>query len=185
MFQHFLKSIEQYGSFSETDKQLLTGHLRPITIKKGEFVLEQGRVSQAGYFVNKGSFRHYRDLDGFTELTINLFIENDWVLDHTSFTSQNPSLNNIQAHEDCELLELSMQSMHELIAMTPSFFRLGKILEVPRNEEKLQLKTPEERYIDLMNEKPELIQRFPLKHIASYLAMTPETLSRVRAKVKF
>lgn len=185
MLKQFLKSIEQFGSFSEADQKLITEQLKPINLEKGTFILEQGRTCQSAYFVNKGSLRHYRDLDGYSEVTINLFIENNWVLDHTSFTSQSKSTNNIQAYEDCELLELSMQSMHELVALSPAFFRLGKILEPPRNEEKLQLKTPEERYIDLMNEKPELIQRFPLKHIASYLGMTPETLSRVRAKVKF
>lgn len=185
MFEQFLQSIEQFGSFSETDQKLLTGLLKRVSIKKGEFVLEQGDISQTAYFVNKGSLRHYRDLDGYAELTVNLFLENDWVLDHASFTGQNSTPNNIQAFEDCELLELSMHSMHELIAISPSFFRLGKILDPPRNEVDLQLKTPEERYIDLMNNKPEFIQRFPLKHIASYLAMTPETLSRVRSKAKF
>lgn len=185
MFQHFLKSIEQFGDFSEADQKLLVDRLQERSLKKGEFLLKQGEISQSVFFTSKGSLRHYRDLDGYAELTVNLFLENDWVLDHASFTGQNPTPNTIQAFEDCVLFELSMHSIHELIAISPSFFRLGKILDPPRNETDLQLKTPEERYIDLMKNKPELIQRFPLKHIASYLAMTPETLSRVRAKAKF
>lgn len=185
MFQQFLLSIEQFGSFSETDQKLLIGFLVKRTVNKNELILKQGDTSQSAYFVNRGSLRHFRDLDGYTELTVSLFLENDWVLDHSSFTGQSPSPNNIRACEDCELLELSMHSMHKLISASPSFFRLGKILDPPRNEADLQLKTPEDRYIDLMNERPEFIQRFPLKHIASYLGITPETLSRVRSKVKF
>lgn len=185
MYQQFLKSIAQFGDFSEADQKLLVDRLQEKNLKKGEVLLKQGDVSQSAFFVSKGCLRHFRDVDGYTEITLNLFLENDWVLDHSSFTGQNPSQNKIEAFENCELLELSMHVMHELIAMSPSFFKLGKILEPSGGMADLPLKTPEEKYINLMNKRPELIQRFPLKHIASLLGMTPETLSRVRAKTKF
>jgi len=185
MFQQLLKSIEQFGTFSESDQNLLTDLLIKRDFSKGDFVLRQGNTCRSAFFVNKGSLRHFRDVDGYTELTVNLFIEYDWVLDHKSFTGQVKSSNHIRVFEDCELLELTIDAMHKLIALSPSFFRLGKILDPPRNESDIQLLTPEERYSNLINEAPQLIQRFPLKYIASYLNMTPETLSRVRAKTKF
>lgn len=185
MFRQVIEAIENFGNFSSEEQDLLTAEFRHHHIKKDQFILNPGEVCQSIWFVNKGALRHYRDLDGFSEVTVNLFMENSWVLDHHSFTAQKPSENHIQAIEDCELLEISMHSLHHLIKVSPSFFRLGKILEIPRNEPDLHIKKPEDRYLELMERSPELIQRFPLKHIASYLGMTPETLSRVRAKVKF
>ncbi|MFY0593380.1 Crp/Fnr family transcriptional regulator [Roseivirga sp.] len=182
MFENFLESVTNYGHFTKGEQEMLCDVLKPQSVKKGELLLKQGDVSRTTYFIQQGSVRHYRDIDGFSEMTANLFIEGDWVLDHKSFTSQKPSANHIQAFEDCELLEFSMNSMHELISKSPSFFRLGKILDNPRNLDDLKLMSPEERYNQLMETNPRLIQRFPLKHIASYLNMTPETLSRVRAK---
>ncbi len=182
MFQQILESIKQFGSFSKEEQNVLIAHLEIRALKKNEFVLKTGAVSQHIYFVNKGSLRHFKSLDGYTEHTKNLFLENDWVLDRSSFTSQKPSEYCIQACEDCELLSLHMKKAHELIAKSPSFFRLGKVLEESNEYENLN--SPQEKYLKLMNDCPEIIQRFPLKHIASYLGMTPETLSRVRAKVK-
>lgn len=112
-------------------------------------------------------------------------MENDFALDQSSFTSQKPSLFNMQALEDCELIELTVQSLHSLITMSPTFFALGKILDANTRANYAHLKTPEEKYLALIQNRPQVIQRFPLKYIASYLNMTPETLSRVRGKVKF
>ncbi|OEK06647.1 Crp/Fnr family transcriptional regulator [Roseivirga misakiensis] len=182
MFEQVLKSIEKFGSFSELEQKMLCDVMAKRTVRKGEFLLRQGDISRTTYFINQGSIRHFRDIDGFNELTVNLFTEGDWVLDHKSFTSQKPSKNHIQAFEDCELIEFGMDAMHELISKSPSFFRLGKILDSPRSLDDLKLLSPEEKYAQLLTTAPQLLQKFPLKHIASYLHMTPETLSRVRAK---
>ena len=185
MFQQVCLAIESFGSFTPEEQEALSKEFQHRIIDKGQFILSSGEVCQSIWFVNKGALRHYRDLDGFSEVTINLFHEDHWVLDHHSFTAQKPSKNYIQAVEECELLEISIHALHQLIETSPSFFKLGKILEIPRNEPELHTKKPENRYLELMENSPELIQRFPLKYIASYLGMTPETLSRVRAKVKF
>jgi CRP-like cAMP-binding protein len=154
-------------------------------IKKNAIVQGEGEICQSFYFVESGSLRQFKDVDGFIEQTINLYLENDFVFDQSSFTSQKPSLFNIQALEDCELIELTVQSVHSLITLSPTFFALGKILDANAHMNYAQLKSPEEKYLALMQNRPQVTQRFPLKHIASYLNMTPETLSRVRAKVKF
>jgi CRP-like cAMP-binding protein len=185
MSRNFLERIQQYGSFSEDDETLISQFLIRKSIKKNELVQAEGEVCQSCYFVESGSLRQFKDVDGFTQQTINLFLENDFVLDQSSFTSQKPSLFNVQALEDCELIELTIHSIHSLITMSPTFFALGKILDANTHMNYAHLKSPEEKYLALIQNRPQVIQRFPLKYIASYLGMTPETLSRVRAKVKF
>ncbi|MBO3699623.1 Crp/Fnr family transcriptional regulator [Roseivirga sp. E12] len=184
MYQSFLKSIKKVGNFSQEQLDQITDRIEVRTLKRNDFLLKEGTTSQSLYFLNSGSLRHYKDIDGYSELTINLFIEGDWVLDHHSFVGQRPSENNIQAFEDSTVLELPMHVLHDLIAKSPSFFMLGKILENAEPTKEESIKSPEDKYRTLMENSPQIIQRFPLKHIASYLGMTPETLSRVRSKIK-
>lgn len=166
------------------EQKQITDRIMVRTVKKNDFIQTEGEKCQSLFFLNSGSARQYKDMDGFSELTINLFTEGDWVLDHHSFVGQKISENHIQAFEDTELFELSLDTVHELIGTSPSFFQLGKILENTDSSKEESIKSPEERYSSLLENNPKIIQRFPLKHIASYLGMTPETLSRVRAKIR-
>jgi CRP-like cAMP-binding protein len=104
------------------------------------------------------------------------------MLDYKSFTSQQPSLSIIQATEDSEVFELGVYDLHHLIRISDAFFQIGRIFQFALEQQGLQLQipAPKERYTFLLRTKPQVIQRFPLKYIASYLGMTPETLSRVR-----
>lgn len=184
MFSRLLKSIQSFGILSSEDQKQITDRVEVRELKRGDFLLKQGDRCQSIYFVNSGSLRHFKDIDGYSELTINLFVEGNWVIDHHSFVGQRPSENYIQAFENSTILELSMHALHDLIGKSPSFFMMGKVLENAEPTKEESIKSPEEKYRSLLNESPEIIQRFPLKHIASYLGMTPETLSRVRSKIK-
>jgi len=174
-----------FGSFSETEVNLFTERLQTMDIQKNDTLLEIGEVCQAIYFVVSGSFRQYHTNSEYVDINKLLYIENNWVLEHKSFTGQKPSDNKIQAFEDSKVLKISMDDIHELIGLSPSFFKLGKILEIVADNKYQQnnLISPEAKYLTLLEECPRLLQIFPLKHIASYLGITPETLSRVRKKI--
>jgi CRP-like cAMP-binding protein len=104
------------------------------------------------------------------------------VLDYKSFTAQKPSSSNIEAMEDSQVFELSVHDLHKLIKTSDVFFQVGRILQygIEQQVAQVQNSTPKDRYICLLANRPQVIQRFPLKFIASYLGMAPETLSRVR-----
>jgi len=185
MFEQVLQSIRKLGSFSEQEFDIFSKKLKVKNVEKDSFLLKQGKVCQSFCFINNGSLRQFFLTDDNSELTLNLFTENDWAFDYQSFTSQNPSTNYIQAFEDAEVFELDIHSFHELILQSQSFFKIGKLLEAGLLNDHLynSISSPEEKYVSLLEKKPHWIQKFPLKYIASYLRMTPETLSRVRRKI--
>jgi len=185
MHQQVTQAIQSIADFSESDISMIIERVSLVNLQEGSYLLETNQVCSAFYFVNSGSLRHFYQTKALEEVNVDLAITGDWILDHQSFTARKPSTNNIVAFEDSTVIELSIHSLHELIGLSPSFFRLGIILEkASSNPYHADIKaTPEEKYLKLLSVKPQLLQKFPLKQIASYLGITPETLSRVRRKI--
>ncbi|WDF54377.1 Crp/Fnr family transcriptional regulator [Mucilaginibacter sp. KACC 22063] len=185
MFEQVKASLLGFGNFSEQELAEITARLKRVMICKGGMLINEGDICQQFYYVSSGSFRQYYMLEHAEETTLNLHITGDWIVEHQSFMSQSPSCTIIQAVQDSEVFELSIYYFHELIRISPSYFRLGHILEQSTQVQAYRQNrlSPEEKYTLLLNNKPQIIQQFPLKHIASFLGITPETLSRVRRKV--
>lgn len=182
VFQSFKRTMNSLGKFSGKELDMVATHLKILAFPKGHRVISEGKVCQAIYFVQRGSFRHYQVTEKGEDLTQNLYVENDWMLEYKSFTSQQPSASIIEATENSEVLELGVYDLHKLMKLSDAFFQMARIFQyaVKHQETNIQTATPQERYRHLLATKPVIIQRFPLKYIASYLNMAPETLSRVR-----
>jgi CRP-like cAMP-binding protein len=181
MFRNLEIALQEFVRLTNQEQQLFESKLQAIECSKNETLLKAGETCKAIWFVNEGAFRQM-DAD---DNVINLFTKNEWMLDNKSFTAQKPAVHTIVATEDSELFCLTVHAMHELIQGSPVFFQLGKLLEAGFMNLKYQNNrlTPEEKYELLLREKPQYIQLFPAKTIASFLGIAPETLSRVRRKL--
>lgn len=179
MINDILKSI---GRFSHEDLTIFNKHLIKNSFRKNEILLNEGTICTKAWFILTGAVYQfkYADID---ENVFDLHCVNDWFLGHSSFVTQKPSTTIIKAFSDCEVLEINIDSIHQLIAQSPAFLQLGKILDtaVSRAHYFDNPLTPYEKYDYLMKTKPQLLQNFPLTIIASYLKITRETLSRVRS----
>ncbi len=188
MYKAALASIQAICGFSSAELDMIAGIMQQVHLPAGEFLLKKGETSLIMYYLHKGSARHYYihetdDIDN--DVTIGLYTPGAWITDHFSFTSRQSSRNNIVAFEDCELAALHVEGVHKLIATSQVFLKLGMMLnKVQLTHHSQSLLSAEERYLDLLNNNPQIIQAFPLKYIASYLRITPETISRIRSRIK-
>ena len=169
MFHRVKESIRGLGDFSEQELSQVTGRLKWLKLKKGSCIISEGQVCQKFIYVDRGSFRHYKLLENGREAVLNLFVESDWVCEYKSFTTQKPAETIIQAAENSEIFELSVGDFHELVKTSDSFFRVGRIFEqaIQNQDYQNNRMSPEEKYELLLSTKPQIIQKFALKNIAS------------------
>jgi len=185
MYQEVIASIQSFGSFSEKDLSFFESKLTARTVLKSDLILKEGALCQAIYFIIDGSCIHLLPSANGTDTVVNLYTKRSWLTDYQSFTSQKPAIAFIQAFEDCQLAVLGINVLHELIQYSPIFFKAGRLLEMMQYTDITALNlSPEERYRDLLERRPELLQTFPLKTLASYLRIAPETLSRIRKRIR-
>ena len=183
--QTFLhKCLERIGLFTWSELEDILAHCTFNEIKKDGYLLKRGEVCNAINFLIQGAAYQYQDVEG-TEIIIELYADYDCVVSPSSLFFKKPSEEGIKAFKDCQLLTLTIKSIHELIGKSPVYFQLGKILQPGWFRVAFfdQAMSPQEKYKYVLENKPQLIQTFPLKFLASYLKITPETLSRVRASV--
>ncbi len=187
-FASIRKYISNFLSFTEEDWAVHQKALVRRWIKKGEYLLTEGQVCNHVSFINQGFFRTYNMVRD-EERTQFLAFEHEYITDYCSFVTRQPTRDNIIAMEDAEVLQLDHASMHAAFEKYPVWQKFGRLIAeyvfvmVSFRSQDLLFKTPEELYLQLMQEKPHILDRVPLKYIASYLGITPEALSRIRKRV--
>jgi CRP-like cAMP-binding protein len=161
----------------------------PVNIKKNNDLQPIGHTCKTIYFINKGAARIYYYKDG-NDITECFVFENNILARVESLFTGRPSQKAIEIIEDAELIAINATTLFKLYDSFPDIERLfRKIFEAAyvdtvNRVESIQFHTAEERYLALLNEMPEVLQRVPLKHIASYLGITQVSLSRIRATLK-
>jgi len=157
-------------------------------VLKGEYIVNIGERCSDMCFIEKGLLRGYYFDDG-KEITSWFAQEEEFASCFYSFIANTPSFENIQALENCELTLISSTALQELYQKFPETERVGRIivenyyLKFEERFLNLQFKTAKERYQNLILSKPSLLQRASLGQIATYLGISQETLSRIRAEL--
>ncbi len=179
-------NFNKYARISETDFALIEQYTSRRFVKKRKALLMEGDTSRYIYFVEKGALRSYAiDKDG-TEHVLQLVVEGHWIGDLSSFVSQSPGNINIEAIEDSEVLLLPHHDLELLYEQIPQMERNFRQLyqrayvALQQRYNATQSEHADERYRQLIKEHPHIAARIPLIYIASYLGITPESLSRIR-----
>lgn len=185
-----LSSISKQISLTADETAFFTSLLRSKKLAAGELLLREGQVCRYESFITRGCFRtYYADAAG-DEHTIDFLIEEWWASDLYSLFTQTPSRYHIRAMEESEILQISRHNLEILYRRAPKFERFFRLLFqnayiAQREQMNAALSTrAEERYRLFLEKKPYAEKRFQQKHIASWLGITPQFLSRLRKKMK-
>ena len=176
---------EHYCKISEESILLLASILDPIKIRKGINIVSENEICKYIYYIKKGLLRQYYIKNG-KEVTEHIAHEGNVVICIESFFKQEPSRLMVQSLEPSVVYGIPYKGLDEITKQSYEICKLKfaileqSLINSQIKADILRFETAHERYTRTLNTEPEIIKRAPLHHVASYLQMTPETLSRVR-----
>jgi CRP-like cAMP-binding protein len=184
-----LANVSKHITLEKVEVDYFTSLIHPKEISRKDFILKEGDLCDTINYVQSGVLRaYYRDKE--SNDNIIMFALNDWwITDMYSFVSQQPAMLHIDAIEDSIIIQLRKEDLERLYIEVPKFEKFFRIImqnsyvrEQLRVIQNLSLPA-EERYLNFLTKYPQIVQRVPLKQIASYLGITPEFLSVIRKKI--
>ncbi len=189
MHQRIIENVTQRIDLTEEEQNLFVGQLQTKNIRRRQYLLQEGDVCRNQYFINKGCLRTYQVDEKGIEHVIQFAPENWWTGDMYSFLTQTPARYNIDAIEDTEVFFMDRAHWENLFISIPKFerfFRLllqGAFISMEDRIIASMSQAAEERYKNFLQKFPQLENRVPQHQVASYLGITPESLSRVRKQL--
>ncbi|MEQ9426508.1 MAG: Crp/Fnr family transcriptional regulator [Cyclobacteriaceae bacterium] len=187
MLTNLKKFISQYVQLSDPELDDISSKFRFKSIKKNHYLFGQGDVCKDLVFVEKGCLRLYYLKDGI-EISVWFAFEQSSAIEIYSFISGEPSNYFLQAIEDTEVLFLPKSELNKLYHQQPKMQEMMRnywedvILHLVDRFTALQKDSAEKRYLDLL-EKPEYLKSIPQKYLASFIGVTPTSLSRIRKQI--
>lgn len=188
MAEQILSSIKSFVKLNKAEEAAFVGILDIKQYKKKDFLLQEGQTCSKVSFINSGCMRLFYNVEG-VENTIQFFFANSWHTDYASFLTGQPTIENMQALEPCEVVQFKKADLYKLYDVYPVFDRVGRVmaenayLSLSYLNKMLTNEEPEQRYLSLLEQRPELVERIPQHYIASYLGIKPESLSRIRKRI--
>lgn len=188
MQQQLLDYFNAISPLTKDESEAIASTITIQTFPKGHLLLREGAISYEAYFVLKGCVRQYYLTDG-EERTINFFTENQWVISMTSFSEQQPSNHFMECCEECTLVVGNREKEEGLYRKFPKLETISrKVMEKVFAEQQELMgayftDSPEQRYVKLQQNRPDLINRLPQYLLANYIGIQPESLSRIRKRI--
>ena len=189
MFDNFWNFTGQFVAFSSKEKELIKSSLTLKDVPKNYTLVDLGQTAKEVYFINKGLLRFYYITDEGHEITGFIFQENMFAGSHESFFSQVPSIQVLETLEESELLAFSYEKFNMLLDEIPRMNVLArKVLEMRMSFAQkivasLIINKPQDRYTSYQDLHPGLENRIPQHILASYMGITPVSLSRIRKRI--
>jgi CRP-like cAMP-binding protein len=186
MNEAFRQYLHTYERLTEAEFSLITAHLKTRQLRRGEYLLQVGQVCQDFIFVEQGCLRYV--LPAEIDLTVWLAFPNNFGSEAQSYLSGQPSRFYVEAIEDTKLVLLSKAALETLCQRLPKLHILVRkiweegIVYMIERMVSLQADPAPKRYLDLIRD-PDYMQRIPQKYLASYLGVTPSSLSRIRRRI--
>jgi len=189
MYQLLAKYLHERISLSDTQLELIFSQFKLRNVDRNEILFSEGQICKHFYFVNKGCIRMYYLHSNGTEITRYFAFEKNFGTALASFITEKPSLEYVQAVEKSELLSILRNDFYQILETIPLFEKIyRRILESSHdiNSQRIESllgKNAKERYFALTEQNPRIIERISNKLVASYLGISPETLSRIKRQV--
>ena len=189
MFDLFKTHVAARTGLTDAEFPQCTAMMIPRRIRKGQALIEAGEPDRYLAFVTAGCLRAFSVDEKGEEHVVQFALEEWWISDLYSFLTGKPAQLTIEALEDSDVLLIDANAYEKLCTTVPAFERYFRILlqnNYIATHRRLLASismSAEERYLQLIAEYPPIIQRVALRHIASYLGITPEALSRIRGRI--
>lgn len=189
MFNNFWNFTDQFVLFTQSEKEKIKNRLTLRDVPKNYTLVDLGDTAKEVFFLNKGCMRMYYLTDDGKEITGFIYQENMFAGSHESFFSQVPSMQILETLEPCELVVLSYRDLNQLYIDVPKMNVLTrKILEqrmafAQKVVASLIINKPSERYVSFLEQYPNLVNRIPHHILATYMGITPVSMSRIRKRI--
>jgi CRP-like cAMP-binding protein len=183
-----IENIKAYVSLNSNEIGHLEESIEKKTYNKNDIIFTEGKIADKIYFVNKGCVRLFYNVNG-NDKTAFFYTEGQFICAGESYTFNIPAVENYQAVEQTDIYVFSKSKIEILLSKVPKMEVIARI--ATENElitcqkviASFVTKSAEERYLDLLNTKGELFLRVPQQYIASFLGVSPETLSRIKKRI--
>lgn len=186
---HFLNKVFEASGITKEELQIIIPKYKEVKFEKNDYLLKEGQVEKKYWFIVSGFVRSYViDTEG-NDVTFNLYSSKDVVIDYPSMFFFAPTRENIQALTDCVCWEITFEDFQEMFNSILNFreqqrgLLVGSYFALKQHSISLIADEAKERYLQLLKEKPHIIQNVSLKHIATFLGITDTSLSRIRKEI--
>lgn len=187
----FNQQIKSLGAFlSEGNIALIVPFLKEKSFKKGEIILKAGEICTEAYFITKGLMRSFHQMPNGSQKTYVISSEHNIFTEHCSFVSQKPSLDYLEAIEDTDVLYFSYSNLAELYQKSHEWESVGRKISdvnfiVAKNRMRsLMNDDAQTRYLKFLKSYQNTLSRIPQHIVASYLGITPQSLSRLKRELE-